>query len=343
VLDELVALRVLSRVIGMGFGLIVLYALHDWSNFMGIFTVNSLVAGAALVSGGLIGFLFGIPRTAQSERAIPNTHAASSNNAAVGEQTSHDAVRTPMLYQANTNLEQISDWLTKILVGVGLIEMDKIITGLQTVVHTLQPSIGSGPTAKGFLVAMLVYFPVCGFLFGYLWTRLFLARVMQKVDLATLRNEAEEKAIFQIAHTLSQTSSLESSQITARGSEERSSLALWVDDRPANNTTLKESFEGLFGIKFDLALSTEEALYKVKADKGRYRVILSDMSRPPDWRAGYTLLAGLQQAGVSAPFILYAAKGGAPENRAEAKQLGAFGMTNSPQELLQLIQRALNE
>jgi hypothetical protein len=42
VLDELVALRVLSRVIGMGFGLIVLYALHDWSNFMGIFTVNSL-------------------------------------------------------------------------------------------------------------------------------------------------------------------------------------------------------------------------------------------------------------------------------------------------------------
>src|SRR5262249_23262070 len=62
--------------------------------------VAFLVAGASFVSGCLVGFLFAIPRTVQGEE---------------GSKVSGPSQQTQ--YRPNTNLEQISDWLTKILVG----------------------------------------------------------------------------------------------------------------------------------------------------------------------------------------------------------------------------------
>src|SRR6185503_13654313 len=61
---------------------------------------GALVALAPAAVGALLGFVFGIPKTLQS-----NAPPAADGKAA---------------YQVNTNLEQISDWLTKMLVGVGL-------------------------------------------------------------------------------------------------------------------------------------------------------------------------------------------------------------------------------
>ena len=60
------------------------------------------VAAAATAVGAFLGFLFGIPRTLQG-------------NTTPGPDEIAD-------YRPNTNLEQISDWLTKILVGVGLVK-----------------------------------------------------------------------------------------------------------------------------------------------------------------------------------------------------------------------------
>ena len=58
---------------------------------------------------------------------------------------------------------------------------------------------------------------------------------------------------------------------------------LWVDDRPDNNSFERQSLEAL-GVSFVLAASTDEAL--TKAAKQRFDVIISDMGRPPDPRAG---------------------------------------------------------
>ena len=115
------------------------------------------------------------------------------------------------------------------------------------------------------------------------------------------------------------------------------SRVLWVDDRPDNNRYERQALEAL-GLRIDLSTSTDDALEKVQSRD--YDLIISDMGRPPDDRAGYTLLKKLRDAGYSTPFIIYAGSRD-PKHVQEAQQRGAFGTTNRPQELLEMVTRAL--
>jgi CheY-like chemotaxis protein len=115
------------------------------------------------------------------------------------------------------------------------------------------------------------------------------------------------------------------------------SRVLWVDDRPGNNRFEREALEA-FGIQISLSTSTEDALEKIKRQS--YDLIISDMGRPPDNRAGYTLLDELRSKGNEKPFIIYASSK-APEHVREAFEHGATGCTNSPQELVEIVTRAL--
>lgn len=112
---------------------------------------------------------------------------------------------------------------------------------------------------------------------------------------------------------------------------------LWVDDRPANNTYERRSMEAL-GINFTISTGTEDAFEKLGVD--RYDLAISDMARPPDDRAGYTLLEAMRQRGIDIPVMFYAGSG-SPEHRAEARRRGAISSTNSPQELFQLVTSTL--
>jgi DNA-binding NtrC family response regulator len=106
-----------------------------------------------------------------------------------------------------------------------------------------------------------------------------------------------------------------------------------VDDRPDNNTYERQAL-ARYGIEFMLAISTEEALEKLSIKK--FDVIISDMGRPPDLRAGYTLLRAIREKGDNTPYFIYAGSR-APEHRAEAKRRGAQGTTNMPAELIEMV------
>lgn len=108
---------------------------------------------------------------------------------------------------------------------------------------------------------------------------------------------------------------------------------LWVDDRPSNNLYELRSMEAM-GIRFDISTSTDDALERLRTRK--YHAVISDMGRPPDDRAGYTLLESMGELGITVPFIIYSGSD-RPEYRAEARRRGAVGSTNSPQELFQLV------
>jgi CheY-like chemotaxis protein len=116
-----------------------------------------------------------------------------------------------------------------------------------------------------------------------------------------------------------------------------SAWALWVDDRPDNNINERQSLEAL-GIRFVLARSTDEALDRIAAQ--RFDIVISDMGRPPDPRAGYTLLDGLRASGNRVPFVIYAGSD-AEEHKAEARRHGAVGSTNRASELFRLVLTAL--
>lgn len=108
---------------------------------------------------------------------------------------------------------------------------------------------------------------------------------------------------------------------------------LWVDDRPANNRFERQALEA-FGVRVDLSESTGDALDQTA--RRPYDLIISDMGRPPDDRAGYTLLDRLRADGDRTPFIIYASSR-APEHRREARERGALGCTNQPRELLSMV------
>lgn len=113
----------------------------------------------------------------------------------------------------------------------------------------------------------------------------------------------------------------------------RGKRVLWVDDRPKNNVFERQSLEAL-GFQFTLALSTEEALEALSCTE--FDAIISDMGRPPDQRAGYTLLKSLRSEGDQTPFLIYAGSR-SPEHIKEAKKRGAQGTTNMPDQLFEMV------
>lgn len=138
--------------------------------------IGVLGALAAFVSGGFLGFLFGIPKMTNSGTQVTG-----------GQQSN---------FTHNTNLEQISDWLTKILVGIGLAEFEPIkkefVKAAQLLADAVARSavecgvMGCGNLAFG--VSVLLSFGILGFLVFYFWTRRYAPG-----ELATAAKEAIER------------------------------------------------------------------------------------------------------------------------------------------------------
>ena len=81
----------------------------------------------------------------------------------------------------NTNLEEISDWLTKIIVGVTLVELPALLARLGQAAKLIAGSLG-GDSRISFAYAVMMYFSVTGFLGGYLLTRLYLQTAFRDTD-----------------------------------------------------------------------------------------------------------------------------------------------------------------
>ena len=105
---------------------------------------------------------------------------------------------------------------------------------------------------------------------------------------------------------------------------------LWVDDNPSNNANERRAMAA-YNIEFELALSTAEALSKL--GQTRFDGIISDMARPGDPQAGYTLLDALKNSADFPPFFIYAGEG-ARRHAAEAVSRGAKASTNDFSELI---------
>ena len=112
---------------------------------------------------------------------------------------------------------------------------------------------------------------------------------------------------------------------------------LWVDDRPENNDYERQAFEAI-GLKFTLAESTGEALAHLA--NRQYAAIISDMGRREGPREGYVLLDRIREEGNATPLFFYASSN-APEHKREALEHGGQGCTNNPQELFDMVTKAV--
>ncbi len=116
-------------------------------------------------------------------------------------------------------------------------------------------------------------------------------------------------------------------------SKPSNNLILWVDDNPSNNHFERSTLQSL-GFEIELALTTEEALEKIKSKT--YAVILSDRGRKEGKEAGFDLLKKIRVKDKVTPYFLYTITS-APDVQEEAIRLGAQGITNKPTELVEMV------
>jgi hypothetical protein len=116
-------------VLGLGILAILFYgtAGHGTTPTGVTITVALVAAFASLAAAFLLGFLFGVPR-APSDGGGTRT-------------------------RASTNLEQIADWLTKILVGVGIAQFDEIGDAFGRLTRSVATSISSPGTRRSPVVS----------------------------------------------------------------------------------------------------------------------------------------------------------------------------------------------
>lgn len=112
---------------------------------------------------------------------------------------------------------------------------------------------------------------------------------------------------------------------------------LWVDDNPANNELAARALRK-FGLDIEQATSTEAAI--VAFQRRKFDLVISDMGRGDDMRAGYGLLKLLRDQHSAVPFFIFAGSD-TPEFRREAAERGAQLSTNDMLELVDQVVKHL--
>ena len=130
------------------------------ATYLGVGVLASL---AAFVVGCFVGFLLGIPRAVSSGELRQNqSAAAAAGSSGLG---------------ASSNLAEISDWLTKLVLGAGLVELTRLggpvaslIDNVAAGLHSAGASAASVQTAKVMAGAIIFGYVIMGLLDGYIVT-----------------------------------------------------------------------------------------------------------------------------------------------------------------------------
>lgn len=218
-LKRRLALRMLSLIsIGiLAFGLLALL-LAILPNKAAPIGVGGIIFLAAASVGGAFGFLFAVPRVLAQDSAARDLPAAEIANGlpAETEGQSEDRLKKRLL-RSNTNLERISDWLTTMLVGVGLSQLSHIDDALSRFRDFLAAYATPGSSCTSDCSSMLpavgpmvlVFGFVMGFLGLYIYTRLVLVSLFNEIEgeldkglRQRLQDPEAADAVVQAAQTL---------------------------------------------------------------------------------------------------------------------------------------------
>ncbi|HLW79568.1 MAG TPA: hypothetical protein VKU44_08215 [Terriglobia bacterium] len=200
--------------------------LFFWNSFGKLAGTGLLAALGFFAVGSLLGFLFGLPRSPRPSHAsdvpggAPHQPAAGSPGAASAAPSGPTHAASPANQPAqagpapaaatptqaggddkptdNTNLEEVSDWLTKIIVGLGLVELKGLPDQARRLADFFNNRCGS-EFCGGIFLMMGVFFFVIGFISAYVLARVYLklaiyltGRLLDQSQLDKVRQEVQE-------------------------------------------------------------------------------------------------------------------------------------------------------
>jgi hypothetical protein len=129
-----------------------------------VVAVGGLVSAGSLASASAVGFLF----------ALPRSHLAST--ATLDRESGTVTVRP------NTNLEDVSDWLTKIIVALTLTQLGSIPPRAGAMFTAIGDAMGGGVTSATFAGALVIFSGAVGFTLMWLVTRVYVLRFIRAAD-----------------------------------------------------------------------------------------------------------------------------------------------------------------
>jgi hypothetical protein len=149
------------------------------SNPWRVLAVGFFLAGGTTLIGSVVGFLFGVPRHSTRNQGTSS-------------------------YTPNTNLERISDWLTKILIGASLVQASEVIASFKSLAWYVGPEFGNSPGGPTIAGALIVHYLLVGFFQGFLLAYLWLPRAFART-FGNQENTAEKPGETQPNSALHQT------------------------------------------------------------------------------------------------------------------------------------------
>jgi hypothetical protein len=147
---------------------ILIYGISHHNSLQTI-ALGGTIAMGAFLAGGVIGFLFALPRSVTV--SIPGDGGGPSREL------------RDLTVRPNTNLEEVSDWIVKIIVGLTLTQLGKIPSTAAHLFAQLGRALGGSPQDTTFIGSLVIFSSIAGFLFGWLGARMFIGRWMAASDL----------------------------------------------------------------------------------------------------------------------------------------------------------------
>jgi hypothetical protein len=145
---------------------ILIYAFATPGSHLSYLGVGMSTALAAFLSGCLVGFLFGIPRVVSSGQ--------------LRQQTTDP-------YSPSSNLAEVSDWLTKLLLGAGLVQLTHLATPISHLIDyvaaglTPTSATGASSAAKVMAGSILFGYAVIGMLDAYVVTTVWYQNKLEEI------------------------------------------------------------------------------------------------------------------------------------------------------------------
>ncbi|GIF22123.1 hypothetical protein BJ973_002449 [Actinoplanes tereljensis] len=151
---------VLVIAISMLLGMIIVAVLLSVSTRDGGAGVTAfLLFVAAAAVGAALGFMFGLPRARLAENSTAST-----------------------FYLTNSNLIKVSDWLTTIVIGLGLVNLGKAVPAMRSLAHALHAPLGGTSYAGAVGLSLLIIGVLAGFLLYYLWTSIRVRELLEEAE-----------------------------------------------------------------------------------------------------------------------------------------------------------------
>lgn len=163
----------------LGITAVCMYAYYETLNAYSLL----LWSFAYIAMGGLAGFIFSIPKIISETAATTMVNPANLTSPTVKNKV-----------QENTNLTEISDWLTKILIGASLVELKEVPKFILHTAKVMAEGIRKLPlpdhainssaivdSATIACAAIILYFITWGFISGYLVMKLILTEQFAEI------------------------------------------------------------------------------------------------------------------------------------------------------------------